>query len=123
MEWIGLGILICLGLLFFMPDVLLLPVGYAFAGMMEPSPSRRLVSCGIALALFGPTLILALLFLGGLLQWLGLSWPARGCGIAAVLLFLAWVIAGIVVGIAKSRFAVRNADSSSTERTVSKDKA
>jgi hypothetical protein len=103
MEWVGLGVLIFLGLLFLAPDVLLFPIGYAFAGMMEPTKSPRLLHCGIALALFGPTLIGSLFILGGLLQWLGLIWPARGCGIAAVVLLPAWVLAGIVVGIMKSR--------------------
>ena len=102
MEWIGLVILICLGLLFFAPDMLLGPAGWGFAGMMEPTKSPRLLHCGIALALFGPTLIMALFFLGGLLQWLDLIWPAVGCGIAAIVLVPIWVIAGIVLGFMKA---------------------
>jgi hypothetical protein len=103
MEWIGFGILICLGLLFFAPDVLLMPFGYAFAGMMEQTKSPRLLHYGIALALFGPALIVGLILLSLLFGWLKLPMAAGGCVIAAAALFVAWVIAGIVLGIIKSR--------------------
>lgn len=106
MEWIGLCVLIFIGLAIFAPDVLLIPVGYAFAGMMEPTKSRRLLSHGIALALFGPLLIGALLLLSWLVAWLGLRWLAGGCMIAAAILFLAWVIAGIVLGFVKWRHKI-----------------
>jgi len=103
MEWIGLVILIFFGLLFFAPDVLLVPASWGFAGMMEPTKSPRLLHCGIALALLGPALILAMFFLGGLLNWLGLTWPSVICVFAAVVLVPTWVIAGIVLGFLKAR--------------------
>ena len=103
MEWVGLIFLIGLALLIFAPDVLLFPIGWAFAGMMEPSKSRRFVSIGIALALLGPTLIAALLLLAWLLRWLELRWLAGSCVIAAAVTLLAWVISGITLGFIKSR--------------------
>src|SRR5690349_14574358 len=112
MEWIGLGVLICVGLIYFIPDLLLVPVGWAFAGMMDPSKSRRLVSRGIALALFGPLLIGGLVVAAWLFRWLGLSTAAAASVMAAVLTFFAWVISGIVVGVKKSR---HDADGAVTE--------
>lgn len=104
MEWVALVILIFVEICIFMPEMLLTPVWYAFAGMMEPCKSRRLVSHGIALALFGPPLFVVLLLLGGILQSLGGTWPARGCGITALALFPALVIAGVVLGFRKARY-------------------
>jgi hypothetical protein len=103
MEWIALFIVICVGLIYFLPDLLVIPVSWGFAGMMEPSKSHRFVSRGIALALFGPLLIGGLILLAWLFSWLGLTLAAGATVMAAVLTFFAWIISGIVVGVKKSR--------------------
>lgn len=103
MQWIGLGIVICCGLIYFIPDLLFVPLSWGFAGMLEPSKSRRLVGRGIALALFGPLLIGGLVLLAWLFSWLGLTLAAGASVMAAVLTFFAWIISGIVVGVKKSR--------------------
>jgi hypothetical protein len=103
MQWIGLAIVICCGLIYFIPDLLFVPLSWGFAGMLEPSKSRPLVSRGITLALFGPVLIGGLILLAWLFSWLGLSIAAGASVMAAVLTFFAWIVSGIVVGVQKSR--------------------
>lgn len=83
-------------------------VGTAFAGMMEPSKSRRLMSYGIAAALLGPLSVGALILLAGLINSLGWEWAGRSLMIAAVVIFCGWVIVGIVLWYAKQKHAGEN---------------
>lgn len=96
--------LLFIGLVFFAPELLLLFVGWGFAGMMETSKSRRLVHCGVALALLGPLLIAGCFFSAWLFMFLGLRWLAVPLGIAAFVLVPAWVIVGVAIGFAKARY-------------------
>lgn len=110
-QWIGVIFLVVAAGLYFGGELLLWPVFYAFGGMMEASKSRPLVHIGIALALGGPVLIALTFILASLCTHIGLLWSARFFGGTSLLLFVGWVVAGVVVGIAKSRRAIKEHDS------------
>lgn len=103
MDWIIIGLFVVCGVILFMISQGVF--GYGITGMMEHSKSRRLVEWGIALALGGPVLICTAFLLSLLCASLGQTWLARSLLIGCAVIFLAWQIAGIVVHVAKVRFA------------------
>ncbi|WP_425618797.1 hypothetical protein NA78x_002513 [Anatilimnocola sp. NA78] len=110
------AILLILLLIYGAWQLFLFLLGSAFAGGMEPTKSKPLLHAGIAVALVGPP-VLALSFLAweaaGSMGYVVLS---RIAGVIFLVTLVGFMIAGITIGILKSRAAKREGDKPTTEQ-------
>jgi hypothetical protein len=84
--------------------------GIVGEGLFNPSKSRPLVKRGIALALFGPLLIITLFLAAMSANWIGWRTLGQICLILAALAILAVLGAAAWIGVQKARLAANDDD-------------